>query len=61
MVTGPAARIAEPLELSRCWQLLVPWIDMDIGHVVRICAGLVTVPPRSRAMSIWFRTEPVGR
>lgn len=41
MVTGPATPITAPLEVARYRQLLVPWIEMDMDHVVRISAEIV--------------------
>ncbi|MEU6258607.1 pyridoxamine 5'-phosphate oxidase family protein [Streptomyces sp. NPDC047043] len=42
MVSGPATRITAPVEVARYRQLLLPWIDMDMDHVVRISAEIVT-------------------
>ncbi|MFJ9909415.1 pyridoxamine 5'-phosphate oxidase family protein [Streptomyces sp. NPDC101152] len=42
MVTGPATRITAPAEVARYRQLLVPWIDIDMDQIVRVCADLVT-------------------
>jgi hypothetical protein len=42
MVTGPATRIHAPMDIDRYRHLLVPWIDADLNHMVRIFAELVT-------------------
>ncbi|MEU6256973.1 pyridoxamine 5'-phosphate oxidase family protein [Streptomyces sp. NPDC047043] len=42
MVTGPATRITAPAEAARYRHLLIPWIDRDMDHIIRISAELVT-------------------
>ncbi|MFF2467000.1 pyridoxamine 5'-phosphate oxidase family protein [Streptomyces mirabilis] len=42
MVTGRASLVTDPLDVAHYQQLLTPWIDIDIDHVVQITAGIVT-------------------
>lgn len=42
VVTGVATRITDPDDLARCQSLLVPWIDAEMAHMVRIVPELVT-------------------
>lgn len=42
MVTGRASLVTDPLDVARYQQLLTPWIDIDMDHVVQITAEIVT-------------------
>ena len=42
MVTGRANRVTSPLEVARYQKMLLPWVDMDMDHVVRISTEVVT-------------------
>jgi len=42
LVTGRASLVTDPLDVARYQQLLMPWIDIDMDHVVKITAEIVT-------------------
>ena len=42
MVTGPATQITAPADVARYQDLLRPWIEGDMDHIVAISAELVT-------------------
>ncbi|MFE2736261.1 pyridoxamine 5'-phosphate oxidase family protein [Streptomyces sp. NPDC059349] len=42
MVTGRASLVTDPLDVARYQQLLTPWIDIDMDHVIQITAEIVT-------------------
>jgi hypothetical protein len=42
IVTGTASLVHEPDQLARYESLLRPWIDAEMGHVVRIRPDIVT-------------------
>ena len=42
VVTGTATRVSDPVELARYRALLAPWVDTEMGHVIRIRAEIVT-------------------
>ncbi|MEU7058001.1 pyridoxamine 5'-phosphate oxidase family protein [Streptomyces sp. NPDC046197] len=42
VVTGVATAVTDPEDLARCRALLVPWVDAEMAHVVRIVPELVT-------------------
>ncbi|MFD7781299.1 pyridoxamine 5'-phosphate oxidase family protein [Streptomyces sp. NPDC059753] len=42
MVTGRASLVTDPLEVARYQQLLTPWVDIDMDHVIQITAEFVT-------------------
>ncbi|MHC3475565.1 pyridoxamine 5'-phosphate oxidase family protein [Streptomyces sp. 7R007] len=42
MVTGRASLITDPLTATRYRDLLIPWIDLDMDHVLQISAEIVT-------------------
>lgn len=42
VVTGTATRVADAGELARYQRLLMPWIDADMGQVVRIRPEIVS-------------------
>ncbi|MEU3341985.1 pyridoxamine 5'-phosphate oxidase family protein [Streptomyces sp. NPDC002144] len=42
MVTGPAAQITAPADVARYRDLLIPWIEGDMDHIVALSAELVT-------------------
>jgi nitroimidazol reductase NimA-like FMN-containing flavoprotein (pyridoxamine 5'-phosphate oxidase superfamily) len=42
VVTGTATRITDPAALARNQRLLMPWIDLEVGQVVRIQPEIVS-------------------
>jgi len=42
VVTGMATRVADAGDLARCERLLTPWIDTEMGQVVRIRPEIVS-------------------
>lgn len=42
VVTGTATRVVDPGALTRYQHLLMPWVDAEMGHVVRIRPEIVS-------------------
>ncbi|MFD7443310.1 pyridoxamine 5'-phosphate oxidase family protein [Streptomyces sp. NPDC059909] len=42
IVTGVATRVSDQTDIARYQNMLIPWVDMEMGHVVRIRAEIVT-------------------
>ena len=42
VVTGIATRVSDPADLARYQAMLVPWVDAEMGHVVRIQPDIVS-------------------
>ncbi|MEU8687369.1 pyridoxamine 5'-phosphate oxidase family protein [Streptomyces sp. NPDC048665] len=42
VITGTATRILDPGALARYRSLLMPWVDAEMGHVVRIQPEIVS-------------------
>lgn len=42
IVTGIATRVSDPADLARYQAMLVPWVDAEMGHVVRIQPDIVS-------------------